>query len=111
MSGEVEGRGRRADDEGQWRTADGEKFLLLLSNTPSSEGCQYPIFVKYDFLNQRPVFIVIYIFVWSNTIILDGHYTEKYYMITNAALKNDQIKCVKLLPFEITTQFFLLLYF
>ena len=25
--------GRRADDEGLWRTADGEKFLLLFSNT------------------------------------------------------------------------------
>ena len=42
MSGEVEGGGRRADcgqrraradDEGQCRTADGEKFLLLFSNT------------------------------------------------------------------------------
>ena len=39
MSGEVEGGERRAegghwaDDEGQWRTADGEKFLLRFSNT------------------------------------------------------------------------------
>ena len=39
MSGEVEGEGRRADggpradDEGQCRTADGDKFLLFFSNT------------------------------------------------------------------------------
>ena len=38
-SGEVEGGerrvegGHRADDEGQWRTVDGEKFLLRFSNT------------------------------------------------------------------------------
>ena len=32
MSGEVLGGGQTADDEGQWQTADGEKFLLLFSN-------------------------------------------------------------------------------
>ena len=31
MSGEVLGGGRTADDEGQWRTADREKFLLRFS--------------------------------------------------------------------------------
>ena len=40
MSGEVEGGERKAegghwaDDKGQWRTADRDKFLLRFSNTP-----------------------------------------------------------------------------
>ena len=35
-----EGGGRRADDEGQWRTADGDKFLLLFSITPFCGGLE-----------------------------------------------------------------------
>ena len=35
MSGEVEGGGWRGEGgQRQWRTADGEKFFLLFSNTP-----------------------------------------------------------------------------
>ena len=42
--------GRRADDEGQWRTADGEKFLLLFSNT---------IFLSPVFFHKKWVWVIL----------------------------------------------------
>ena len=38
MSGEVLGGGRMADDEGQWRTVDREKFLLRFSTAVKKIG-------------------------------------------------------------------------
>ena len=50
----MEGRGRRAegghwaDDEGLWRTADGEKFLLRFS---TAEVLQYFLISAFAFVN------------------------------------------------------------
>ena len=44
----ADGGGRRSDDEGLWRTADGEKCLLLFSNTLKFNDAKL-IVVRYIF--------------------------------------------------------------
>ena len=61
MSGEVLGEGRTADDEGQWRTADREKFLLLFSNaetfldTQESKSCKDNGLANYSHVGAKSV--------------------------------------------------------
>ena len=51
--------GRRADDKGLWRTADGDKFLLFFSNTQLFvhkiyNGVKNPCYFQTRYTNTRP---------------------------------------------------------